>query len=41
MKAREIVRAKSVVEMRAKMRKCVKSAKNEMRFAKKGAPKGA
>ena len=41
MKAREIVRAESVVEMRAKMRECVKSTMNEMRYAKKSAPKGA
>ena len=41
MKAREIVRAKGMVEMRAKMRECVKSSVNKMRLTKKSAPKGA
>ena len=40
-KAREIERAKSMVEMRAKMRECVKSSVNKMRLTKNSAPKGA
>ena len=35
------MRAKCVVEVRAKMRKRVKSTKNKVRLAEKSAPKGA